>query len=151
MNVACDDRSGVETIPWMWLTAPLAGLIYYVLSRAIGDVFPFSRYAMYASTAMRSEGAVPFFRADGCEARIDDFTDFVGIDPGGVYPEGFPCSLEWRVREWQRWLEGHTSEVPDVDGPIRIEIGFRMLAVDEEGVLTEQIQITQEGTAWPMR
>lgn len=115
----------------MCLTAPVFGALYFVVSRVVGDRFPFSRYAMYASTAMRSEGGVPSFRADGRDARIDDYVDFVGIDPDAIYPAGIPCSLEWRVREWQRWLRSHQSDVPGAAGPIAIEIGFRMLRVDE--------------------
>lgn len=140
----------VDELAWvMCLTAPVVGAVYFVVSRVVGDRFPFSRYAMYASTAMRLEGGVPLFRADGRDARIDDFVDFVGIDPAAIYPAGIPCSLEWRVREWQRWLSAHRSDVAGVEGPIRIQIGFRMLRVDEAGKLHQSIRFTQAGSAWP--
>jgi hypothetical protein len=130
------------------LCAPASGLVYFLVSSWIGDVFPFSKYAMYADSATRTHGAVPVFFADGKEARIDDYHRFVGIDTSRMYPRELQCSLEWRVNEMRRWFDNHAAEGGDA-GTSDVEFGFRILKVDDRGQLDESLKITATGTAWP--
>ena len=124
--------------------ALLAFLAYGVLGILLGDVFPFSRYGLYASAPAREKGAVPVFLAEGREARIADFESFDGIETGAMYPEGYPCSLEWMVREAQAWVDDHRGAGP---GPVPVAWGFRVLQVGEDGTVTENLEVLCEGTA----
>jgi hypothetical protein len=133
----------------LWYWAPLAAVAYFLLSLLIGDRFPFSAYKMYASTAQRTEGAVIVCFADGALASVDDYERFAGIDPAAIYPRGLACSLEWQVNEHRRWIERHVAPTGAPDGPVRIDIGYRLLAVDAAGRVSERIRVVARGTAWP--
>ena len=66
-----------------------------------------------------------------------------------MYPLGFPCSLEWIIREAQRWIEEHPAEEGEAAGPHRVEWGFRIIQIDEGKTFSENIEIVQQGWAWP--
>ena len=131
--------------------APLAAVVYAAVSTLVGDRFPFSRYSMYASTAVRDHGAVPVFLADAEPAPIDAFDRFAGLDPDTLYPKGLACSLEWQVHEAKRWIRGHRAAFGEEPGPVKVAFGFVILRVDAEGRLSEELRLTGEGTAWPAR
>jgi hypothetical protein len=131
---------------WIALAAALA---YIVISLVIGDIFPFSRHSMYASTAMRDKGAVPLMLADDKPAELDDYHRFVGIDPDQLYPSQLPCSLEWQVHEASRWLRDKAAEPDSGPGPVKISWGFVILRVMDDGTIQERWRPVQEGSAWP--
>ena len=128
----------------IWWIAPAAALAYIVISLVIGDVFPFSKYSMYASIGRRDHGAVLYVKADGVFVRVDELVDFHGIDLDQVYPSGIPCSLEWQVHEAKRWLGNHKADAP---GPVAVEMGFRLIWVAADGKITEKLRPTVRGTA----
>jgi len=116
-----------------------AGAAYAALSLLLDDVFPFSMYSMYSVTAARRAGAVPVFLADGREDRFDRYAGFSGIDARRVNPPPDTCSLEWRVNELRRWLEQNPSR--GGEGPVRVEVGYRLLALGEGGRLVERVAV----------
>lgn len=127
------------------LTAPLAGALYLALSLRLGERFVFSRYSMYSTLGARDHGAVPIVLADGQPAEIDAFEAFSGISVADIYPDGIACSLEWRVRELERWVASHQAAPGAVPGPVRIELGFLLLKVAANGELHEEQRITARG------
>ena len=135
--------------PLQWW-APLTAAVYTAISLAVPNVFPFSRYRMYASAARRRVGAVPFFRAGGVEVSINDILvlrDCSGIDPESIWPKNLPCSMEWQLIQFQLWLRGHLAEKALVPGPVRIEFGYRIVSVGKSGRLAAEIKIVAQGTA----
>ncbi|MEZ4442086.1 MAG: hypothetical protein R3B72_23535 [Polyangiaceae bacterium] len=136
-------------IPLAWW-GPLAAVLYGVICLAVENVFPFSRYALYARSGVRTKGAVPTFWAEGEPALIADYEEFHGIDPETIYPQhdDLQCSLEWPVREAQDWLRRHRLPEPPEDAArVEVRYGFRVLEVNDAGDLTESIIITATGTA----
>jgi len=131
------------------LVALAAALVYMVISLIIGDIFPFSKHSMYASTAMRDKGAVPLMLADNQPAEVDDYVRFTGIDPDRLYPPRLPCSLEWQIHEAGRWFRGNQAEEGSPPGPVKISWGFVILRVQPDGSIQETWRPVQEGTAWP--
>jgi hypothetical protein len=122
----------------------VAALVYMAISLAVGDRFPFSRYAMYADLTTRREGAVLYIRANDRFVVPDDLDVVHGIDVPALNPRRVPCSQEWLVYEAQRWLETHlVEEAPDPGVPV--EIGWRMLRV-EDGVVHERLEPVTRGT-----
>ena len=131
------------------LWGPLAGSIYAVLCLIVGERFPFSDYNLYGGAASRDQAAVPIFLADGAEVPIHHFGRFSELVADEMYPEGFACSVEWIVREAQRWVEEHAATSGEAPGPHRVEWGFRILQF-EDGKLSEETKIVQQGWAWSM-
>ena len=70
--------------------APLAFVVYGLLALVFGEVFPLSRYGMYASAVARSEGAIPVFLAAGVEAPIGRFVGFDGLQTQDVVSHPSP-------------------------------------------------------------
>ena len=70
----------------------------------------------------------------------------VGLDTQEMYPKGYPCSLEWMVREAQAWVSDHPGDGP---GPVAVAWGFRVLRVGEDGAVSERLDILCRGTARP--
>ena len=136
----------------VWI-APLAALLYILISLAIGDWFPFSRYSMYASIGRRDHGAAPYFKANGEFVRIDHYGDFSGLDLEAMYPRGIPCSLEWQVHEARRWIQRHPAPAGQAEGEavVPVEFGFRLIWVDEQGRLTMTLRPTMQGHARRIR
>lgn len=126
------------------LVGLVAALIYIAISLAVGDRFPFSRYAMYADLTGRKEGAVLYVRAADRFVAPDDLDAVHGIDVAALNPRGVPCSQEWLVHEAKRWLEAHVSEAAP-ENAVTVEIGWRMLRV-EDGVVHERLQPITHGT-----
>jgi hypothetical protein len=123
----------------------VAGFAVYIAgSLWLGEFFPFSLFNMYA--AIRDEGAVPVFLAEGRPAKIEEFSSFWGIDTDGMLPEGFQCSLVWEVHEAQRWIEDHRASAPVRKG-VRVEWGYRMVRVEPSGELKENIKVVSKGKA----
>ncbi len=130
----------------VWI-APVAALVYIVVSLAIGDWFPFSRYSMYASIGARDHGAAPYCKANGEFTTVDRLEHFGGFDVAHIYPQGIPCSLEWQVHEARRWIEAHMAPPDGGPGDVAMEFGFRLIWVDDKGHITEKLRPTLNGTA----
>lgn len=120
-----------------------AALVYGVISWRVGDLFPFSRYAMYADLNGRAEGAVLVVRAGGREVDFHEVVAWHGIDPALIEPFTVPCSLHWVVFEAQRWIGARTTAAP-LDVPI--EIGYRILRCAPSGVVSERFEPRATGT-----
>jgi hypothetical protein len=123
-----------------------AFLLYVAGAVLFGDTFPFSRFSMYAD--FRKQGAVPVFLAGGRPVPVRDFESFFGIDPDGMYPRGFPCSLQWRIYEAQRWIAQHTAPSP-TERSVPVQWGFKVVTVDDAGRVREDVRIVSEGVACP--
>ena len=126
----------------LWALSAL--MVYVTLSLRVGDVFPFSKYSMYARLRERVEGAVLFVTYDGVEVAPTALTDFVGLEPAKISAAGFPCSQEWVVHETRRWVEDHLGATgPDHR---RVELGFRIIRM-EAYKLTERREVLTSGAA----
>ena len=124
--------------------AVVAMLLYIAISLAVGDVFPFSRYSMYASLTNRSEGAVFFVRTGERFIAADELEAVHGIDVPALDPKLVPCSQQWLVYEAQRWLESHLVDAPPEDS-VPIEIGYRMLRVEKGGAVSMRLEVLTTG------
>lgn len=123
---------------------------YAALSLAFGEVFPFSRYSMYAKLRGRTEGAVLSVRADGAEVDVARLHEFVGIDAEKVDTAGYPCSQSWVVTEARRWITDHpgsSAASPEVD----VEIGFRILHLDKFTLHERWVPLTRGRACWRTR
>ncbi len=125
------------------LIALIAAIAYVLISLAVGDRFPFSRYSMYADLTTREEGAVLYIRAAERFIAPDDLDAVHGIEVSALSPKGIPCSQEWLVHEAQRWLGNHRVDHPPEDG-VPVEVGWRMLRV-QEGAVHERLQPVARG------
>lgn len=120
-----------------------AALVYGLISWRVGDLFPFSRYAMYADLRGRSEGAVLVVRLDGKEVDFHEVVAWHGVDPAAIEPFSVPCSLHWVVFEAQRWIGDHTAAAP-LELPL--EVGYRILRCATSGEVTERFELRGTGT-----
>lgn len=126
--------------------AAIACIAYVVISLIVGDLFPFSRYSMYAQLTTRKEGAVLYVRVGERFVSPDDLDSFHGLDVPALDPKLVPCSQQWFVYESQRWMD--LQRVGSrVEGAVEIEVGYRMLAIDEQGALSERLAPVTRGTA----
>lgn len=126
------------------LPATAGFLAYLVLASVVGEVWPLSRYPMYAHQT--AEGAIPLMLVDGEPAPPEDFEAFHGCGPGDVrIPRGTPSRMGWRMDEVQRWLASHRGEGP---GDVRVRFGHATLAITLEGPrLADDFVLLCEGTA----
>lgn len=111
---------------------------YVVISLLVGDRFPFSRYSMYARLTHRREGAVLYVKAGEVFVAPDDLELVSGLDVPALDPKRVPCSQEWPVYEAQRWLTLHSVDEPPKDA-VRVEVGYRILSVGADGVLSMRL------------
>ncbi len=128
--------------------AALAFVLVVVGGLVLGEVFPLSRFDMYARAAGRREGAVPFVLADGREIAIEDLSEFSALDAQALLPPGMPCSMEYRVHEMQSWILTHPAHAGTTPGPLRVQVGYRVLSI-AGGRLHERRVLVAEGRAWP--
>lgn len=128
----------------LWVA--LVALVLYVgISLAVGDRFPFSRYSMYARLTHRREGAVLYVKAGERFVAPDELEAVFGLDVPALDPKRVPCSQEWLVYEAQRWLENHLVKTELPDG-VPVEIGYRMLSVNEDGLVSMRLAPVTKGT-----
>lgn len=124
----------------------LAGMfVYGVVSLLVGDRFPFSRYSMYARLDQRREGAVLYVRAGERFVVADELEVVHGLDVPALDPKRVPCSQQWLVYEAQRWLTNHSVAAPP-EGGIPLELGYRILSVDDAGALSERLAPVTRGS-----
>jgi hypothetical protein len=134
-------REGVTAI----LVAAAAFAIYVAVALVVGDRFLFSRYSMYAKLTSRTEGAVLYARLGDRFVSPDDLDAVHGLDVPALDPTRVPCSQQWAVYEAQRWLESRAVATPPSDG-LPVELGWRMLRVDDAGALVERLDPVTAGT-----
>jgi hypothetical protein len=128
--------------------AALAFALVLAAGLVLGEVFPFSRFDMYARAAGRREGAVPLVLADGREIEIERLRGFSAIDATTLLPAGIPCSMEYRVHEIERWIATHPAPRDGAPGPLHVWIGYRVLSL-ADGRVHERRVVVAEGRAWP--
>ncbi|MFZ5482336.1 MAG: hypothetical protein ACOZNI_36580 [Myxococcota bacterium] len=126
--------------------AAVACVVYVAISLVVGDRFPFSRYSMYASLTTRDEGAVLYVRSGDRFLAPDDLDAVFGLDVPALDPARVPCSQQWAVYEAQRWLASRAAPAPP-EGAVPIELGWRMLRVDDAGGLVERLAPVTAGVA----
>jgi hypothetical protein len=132
------------TRPDAWALGSFA--VFLAGGLVLGEVFPFSRYDMYADIAARDRGAVPVFRADGRTVEPTAFRAFHGLDPARFRsPEGVVCTMDYVVNERAAYVAARPADEP---GPVRIVVGFDRVRV-EDGHVVHELLVTDEGTAWP--
>jgi len=143
----------IPSRPAIW-----AALIWFGFSAVVGEFFPFSRVAMYASLEDRDEGALPLFHADGEQASVRDFHRFSGGPPQDIFPrdrcrevggcEAYPCSMEYRPRDDIAWVRDHWDD--QGDGPISVTYSYRMIQIVDGQLRLGPDHVVWRGRAWPL-
>jgi hypothetical protein len=128
--------------------AVLSAFAYGLVSWFAKDVYPFSRYAMYADLLGRDQGAVLVIRLAGREVAFHDVVDWYGIDPASLDPADVPCSLQWVALEAQRWVQRHSVATPAA-GALPVEVGYRILSIATGGQVDERFEPRGHGSARP--
>ena len=127
-------------------TAAVAFGLYLAASLAVGDVFPLSRYSMYADVGRYRESYVPVFLAQGRPANPRDYHRFAGIEPDDMGPGARIGSHNYRVDEDRRWIASHsTTEI----GPVPVAYGYRSVRLTNGEIVYGPMDIVARGTAWP--
>lgn len=126
-----------------------AFLVYLLLVAATGNL-PLLRFPIFQFARPQGPTAAPWFAADGQPADIEDFERFVGVGPGDVDSErqGFQSSVQHKFDEQARWLGDHAGTEA---GPVRVQVGLRILDLGPDGRVRERVRVDGEGTAWPRR
>lgn len=104
-------------------------LTYLTLAAAVGEVWPFSRFTMYAR--LPEEAAVPVLEVNGDPVFPEQLVDYYGCNASQVrIPEEIPSRTGWRQEQIIRWVTTHSADTP---GDVEVQFGYRMLLVDEGG------------------
>ena len=129
-------------------TPAIVGLVVYgLLSAVIGEVWPLSRFAMYAH--IPRDAAVPILEVDGRAYPPEDLVDFHGCNPKNIrIPRGVPSRVGWRQDEIARWVTAHGAEEP---GDVVTHFGYRMLVIDETGPRLDDtfVELCTGTARWP--
>lgn len=114
-----------------------------------GEYLPFARFPFFTFPKTREPNAVPVILADGQLARVEDFTDYSGIDPDkiDVVHIGLASTVQHMFHEQESWIRDHRAPAGSAPGPIRIELGVRIVSVDQEKGLQMATRIDAQGTA----
>ncbi len=133
--------------------ALVAAALFAMANLAVGDTFPFSRYAMYADLEGYDSSALIVFRADGKPAQPEAFRRFSGEPLFHVTsPQGVRCSMGWRVFESRRWMETHAADPGEEPGPVKFQVGYVMTKLTAEGpTVSDEFIPLADGHAWPTR
>jgi hypothetical protein len=136
----------IAALPLPRRVALAAFAVFVVGGLELGEVYPFSRFSMYAAIAPREEAAIPTFRADGRDVAPEALTGFFGLDPDRLAaPEGVVTTTDYILRERAAWIRAQTATTP---GPVRVEIGWELWRFDPEtGALTRRSITLQSGSA----
>lgn len=126
--------------------------LYFTLCSLIGEMYPFSRYEMYAHTRYL-RGALLVVEADGQPADIHEFDGFLGIAPEALhYPSGEGYGQEYLLDVLRHHVATHqvTPEEATRRGPgVRVRLGYRVVHASDEGPRPEdELRVFAEGTAW---
>ncbi|MFM2248712.1 MAG: hypothetical protein RL071_4787 [Pseudomonadota bacterium] len=112
----------------------------------LGEVYPWSRYTMYADLGQRDHGAVPLVRVDGQQADLRDYVAFADLDPAAFRPPpDVPCSMLYVFDQQSEHVRGRLRAGP---GPLPVEIGVLLVRPGPGGPQVEE-RVLQRGSAWP--
>ncbi len=126
--------------------AVTAFVVYLLGGLLLGEVFPFSRYTMYADIAARDYGAVPVFLVDGAESEPSAFSSFHALDPSAfVAPTGVVTAMDYVTRDWGDQVRRRPASSP---GPLVVEVAYDLVRV-RGGEVQRQRIVVARGTAWP--
>ena len=117
---------------------------YLLIAGGAGDLFPVSRFDMYADVSHRHRTALPVFLANDEPAVPEDYERFTGLETGASRWREFPTSTAYLVRDWMRWIGENRGQQ---EGPDHVRFGYRMLSWDD-GVIEGEIVWVMEGYAW---
>ena len=106
--------------------ALFAMALYMVIAGGVGEVWPFSRFTMYAS--IPKDAAVPMLKVNGKDHFPEEFVDFYGCGAEQIrLPCDIPSRVGWRQDEIGHWVSRHSAETP---GEVDIHFGYQMVIVD---------------------
>ncbi len=126
--------------------AAIAFVAYVLGGLVLGEVFPFSRYTMYADIAARDYGAVPVFVVAGVESDPAEFSSFHGLDPAQfVAPAGIVTAMDYVTRGWGDQVRRRPADDP---GPLAVEVAYDLVRV-RAGEVQRQRIVVARGSAWP--
>ena len=131
-----------------WAPWSLASCAVFVLgSLIVGEVFPFSRFDMYATKIDHHAGAVPAFWSGDRLVNPEHYRDFVGIQPDALDHPPAPCSMEYAVRDGQRWIRSHAAPAGSPEGPSDFRAGFIVVEQAADGSISHRDVVVTRGTA----
>jgi hypothetical protein len=87
---------------------------------------------------------VLYLRAGDRFVYLDDLDVVSGLAVEKLDPRGVPTSQEWVSHEAMRWLRLRT--VDRIEDGVPVEVGYRILRVDESGQLHEVLRPLTRGT-----
>jgi hypothetical protein len=146
---------------WRWPPpapgpALLSFTIYFSLSTLIGEIYPFSRYEMYAYTGYL-RGAVLVVESDGVAADIRDFEAFVDVDPSELrYPQGENYGQVYLLDVLRHYVATHQATTHEAareatrrGARVPVRIGYRVVHATADGPQVEdEVRVLAEGSAW---
>ncbi|MBM4367899.1 MAG: hypothetical protein FJ102_16925, partial [Deltaproteobacteria bacterium] len=107
--------------------AVTAFIAYLLGALVLGEVFPFSRYTMYADIAARDYGAIPVFVVDGSERDPSTLHAFHDLDPAEfVAPAGVVTAMDYVTRGWADLVRRRPATAP---GPLAVEVAYDLVRV----------------------
>ena len=107
--------------------ALLALGLYMIIAGAVGEVWPFSRFTMYAN--IPKNAAVPMLKVNGEDHFPEEFVDFFGCTAEQIrLPHGIPSRVRWRQDEIGHWVSRHSAANP---GDVAVDFGYQMVTVDD--------------------
>lgn len=121
--------------------APVALIAWATAGLAVGEVYPFSRFRMYAAPPA-GPTAVPVFQAGGVDADPRRYRDFLGLEGDWGTPPA-PCTMGYRVDQLRHQVATSRGREP---GPVKVALGWRVIGPD--GTVGDFLPVA-EGTAWP--
>lgn len=136
----------IAALPLRRRVSVAAFAVFFVGGLDLGELYPFSRFSMYAAIAPRDEAAIPTFRADGRDVPPEALTDFFGLDPDNLAaPVGVVTSTDHVLRERAAWIRAHQATTP---GDVKVEVGWSLIRLDPTtgGLLRRELTL-QTGTA----
>ena len=141
--------SGFGAPTWeRWGSSWAAGscLIYLALAFGARGGVPFVRFPAFAFPDTGGVMALPLFLADGEQAEVSDFVDFVGVGAGAVdlAHSGLPSVVQHRFYEAQAWIGEHPGSTA---GNVEIAVGLRVLSVEPDGSVSREDRVDGRGTA----
>lgn len=125
--------------------------LYFGLSLAIGDVFPFSQYRMYAVPNYDKGVALVFIEDGAVVPDLDRYSAFSDFDPSALqYPDGVRSSQEYLLDAVRHRVIVRTTTSPPPWEPVHLQIGYAVAESTAEGIqVLEPFVLLTEGRAWP--
>ncbi len=126
--------------------ALLAFVVYLLGGLVLGEVFPFSRFSMYADIARRDYGAVPVFLVGGDQGDPSRLSGFHHLDPDQFHsPPGLVSAMDYVVDDWAAIVRARPAAEP---GPLAVEVAYDLVRVRDGGIQRQRVVVAR-GTAWP--